>query len=333
MKKKWIGLVVILVGSAALVVFGILHYKHGKVFPSTDNAYVGGDVFPVASRVPGTLLEVNFSENQQVLSEEVLARLDPADFELAIIKAEAKVAKAQASLALSEAQIAGAGAQVLMARSEEDQAKADRDRYAFLQERDSAPAQQYERALTAAEVATAQVEAAEKALAAARAKLEVDRRSVGEAQAELANARQQLTYCTILAPVSGYVADKSAQPGQVLAPGQPLCRVVPLVQQHLWVNANFKETQLHRIKPGQRATIQVDAVEHHDFQGTVSDLSAGTGSAFALLPPENASGNWVKIVQRLPVRILLDEGDPLTDRLRLGLSARVTVDTQEPGAH
>lgn len=331
MKKKWIGLTVILIGGAALVVTGYLHWQHGQIFPTTENAYLGGDVFAVASRVPGTLLQVGFSENERVTAGQILAELDPRDFDMGVTRAEAEVAKAEASLALDEAQIAGAEAQLLMARSEAAQAKADRDRYAVLQQKGSAPERQYEQAQTTAAVAAARVTAAEKALAAAHAKLTVDQKSVVKSQAELANARLQRGYCTITAPCDGIVADKSAQPGQVVAPGQPLCRVAPLSDGHLWVNANFKETQLHRIRPGQRAVIKVDAIRDHEFQGTVATLSAGTGASFALLPPENASGNWVKIVQRLPVRIVLDAGDPLAGRLRLGLSAEVTVDTREPG--
>lgn len=329
--KKWIGLVVIVLGTVALAVAGWLHWTHGQKFPSTDNAYVGGDVYAVASRVPGTLVAVNFKENGRVEAGQVMAELDPADFEMAIARAEAEAAKAQAALALDEAQIAGAEAQLLVARSEAEQARADRDRYATLEERGSAAGRQSETARTAAAVAEAQVTAATKALAAARAKLGVDQKAVAKAEAELANARLQRGYCTITAPASGLVADKSAQPGQVIAPGQPLCRVAPLEGEHLWVDANFKETQLHRIAVGQEVEVEVDAVPGHAFKGRVADLGAGTGASFALLPPENASGNWVKIVQRLPVRIALLPGDAELARLRLGLSCKVSVDTRGPG--
>jgi membrane fusion protein (multidrug efflux system) len=331
--KKWIGLTVILVGAAALSITGWLHLQHQRIFPTTDNAYVGGDVFAVASRVPGILVEVAFADNQHVDAGQVLARLDPRDFDLAVARAEAEVAKAEASLAVDEAQIAGAEAQLLVARSEAEQARLDRDRYATLQERGSAPGRQAEQAATAARVAEAQVAAAAKALAAARAKLAMDEKAVAKAQAELDNARLQRDYCTIVAPTAGTVADKSAQPGQVVAPGQPLCRLAPLAGTSIWVDANYKETQLHRIRAGQPATITVDAIADHEFRGTVATFSPGTGAAFALLPPENASGNWVKIVQRLPVRIALAPGDPLLDRLRLGLSAEVSVDTRAAGEH
>ncbi len=326
--RKWIALLVIVIGAAALVVVGYRRYQHDQIFPTTDNAYVGGDVYTVAGRVPGLLVEVSMRENERVEQGQVLARLDDADFAVAVTRAEAEVAKAEAALALDEAQIAGARANLEAARSEAAQARADSERFAALGERGTAPARQSEEAATAAAVAAARVTAAEKALIAARARLEVDHKSVAKAQAGLENARLQMTYCVITAPVSGIVADKSAELGKVVGAGQPLCRIAPLQGEHIWVDANFKETQLDRIRPGQPVTLTVDAVKGHEFHGTVGTFAPGTGAAFALLPPENASGNWVKIVQRLPVRILLDPEEPLLGRLRLGLSAEVQVDTR-----
>lgn len=331
MSKKWIGLVVIVVGAAALVVVGLLHLRHGRVYPATENAYVSGNVVPIAGRIGGTVTEVRFAENERVEAGQVLVQLDPRDLDEAVRKAEAQLAKAQALLAQDQAQIAGAQAQIDVARSQAEQAVSDRERYQALEARGSAPQRQAEQARTAANTAQAQVEAARKALAAAQAKLAVDQEDVARYDAELANARLQRTYCTITAPTTGMAADKSVQPGQVIAPGQPLCRVAPLAGADIWIDANFKETQLQRIRPGQPVTIEVDALGDHVLHGTVADLSAGTGAAFALLPPENASGNWVKIVQRLPVRITLAAGDAAADRLRLGLSATVTVDTRGAG--
>ncbi len=187
-------------------------------------------------------------------------------------------------------------------------------------------------AATAAEVADAQVNAARKTLAAAQAKLEMDRKAVAKAQAEHDNAvlkRELLHHHRAGRGHRGRQVGRGGPGGGRRA--SPCAGSSPCPTTHIWVDANFKETQLHRIKPGQPVTLTVDAVADHEFQGTVGTLSAGTGAAFALLPPENASGNWVKIVQRLPVRIDLAPGDPLIRRLRLGLSAEVTVDTREPG--
>jgi membrane fusion protein (multidrug efflux system) len=261
----------------------------------------------------------------------VLVRLDPRDFDQAVTEAQAAVAKADASLTLDQAQLDGVQAQVAVARSQAKLAQDDRDRYATLQGQGSTTQRQYEQALTTAQVAEAQLTAAEKAVKAAAAKLEVDRKALDSERARYDDAVLKRSYATITAPAAGMIASKSVEAGQVLSPGQPLCQVVPLTDGDLWVDANFKETQLHRIRPGQPATITVDAISGHEFHGEVVALSAGTGAAFSLLPPENASGNWVKIVQRLPVRIRLDGGDAVTDRLRLGLSAHVIVDTNERG--
>jgi membrane fusion protein (multidrug efflux system) len=172
------------------------------------------------------------------------------------------------------------------------------------------------------------VTAAQKALVALQAKLGVDREEVRRMQAKHDLAVLKRSYCTITAPASGMVADKSAQPGQVVAPGQPLCRLVPLSSGHVWVEANFKETQLRRLRAGQPASVSIDAHGGREYRGTVEGLSAGTGAVFSLLPPQNATGNWVKIVQRLPVRIALDLPEEAMRELRLGLSVTVQVDTR-----
>lgn len=331
MLRKSIGLVVIVLGAIGLVITGYVRWHNGQVFPSTEDAYVGGDVYAVAGRLPGELIAVSFHDHEFVEAGQVLAQLDPRDFDNAIVRAEADLAKAEAALALDEARIAGAQAQLAVARSQAKQAEADLARFTVLQERGSTPERQLEEARTAADVARAQVTAAQKALAAAEAGLEVDRKGVTKSRATLDDAHLQRSYCAITAPASGYVADKSAHVGQVVGAGQPLCRIAPLTGDAVWIDANFKETQLRFIRVGQPATIAIDAVDGHEYTGKVAAFSAGTGSAFALLPPENASGNWVKIVQRLPVRIALDGNQPELDRLRLGLSATVKVDTREPG--
>ncbi len=332
MNRKWIGLIVIVVVAIGLVFAGYLHLQHGRIFPSTDDAYVGGTVYPMASRVHGTLTDVLVSENERVEAGAVVARLDARDLDEAVSKSEAQLAKAQAVLEQDRANIAGAQAQIEVARSQADQARADRARYSALQEKGSAPERQAEQARTTSAVADAQVSAAEKALVAARARLTVDEKEVARYKAELSNARLQRSYTTVTAPVGGMVADKSASVGQVVQAGQPLCRIVPLEGDDVYVDANFKETQLQRIRPGQPVTIEVDAIADHEFEGTVSAIGAGTGAAFALLPPENASGNWVKIVQRIPVRVKFNGGDSEAYRLRLGLSTKVTVDTRSVDA-
>jgi membrane fusion protein (multidrug efflux system) len=330
MQRRWIGLGVIGIALLGLVTAGMLHWRHGRIFPSTEDAYVSGDVTAVASRVAGTLQDVLVDEHAVVEEGQVIARLDARDFDAALADADAGLAKAQATLTLDEAQIAGAEAQIAVAHSQAELAHADLDRYTALQRSGSAPERQYEQAVSSSGVADAQLRVAEKALTAARARLAVDQQGLAKSQAERDHAALQRSYCTITAPCTGMIADKSAQPGQVISPGQPLCRIASLKGNHIWVDANFKETQLQRIRPGQPVEIRVDADKAHIYHGTVAALSAGTGAAFSLLPPENASGNWVKVVQRLPVRIALDAGNDAVPRLRLGLSARVTVDTRSP---
>jgi membrane fusion protein (multidrug efflux system) len=331
MNKKRIGLVIIVVAAAALVVTGLLHLRHGRIYPSTDNAYVKGDVTPVASRIPGSLLVVKVREDEWIEAGQIIAELDPRDYEQAVAEAEAELVKAQADLDLDRAKIAGAEAQIAVARSQLALARADRDRYTDLHGKGSIPDRQYDQAVTAAEVAAAQLTAAEKALAATRAQLAVDQKNVARMQARYDQALLRRSYCTITAPCNGVVADKAARPGQTVAPGQPLCRLAQLEAGHVWIEANFKETQISRIRPGQPATVSIDADNQRGYRGTVSALSAGTGAAFSLLPPQNASGNWVKIVQRLPVRIDLDLDAKAARQLRLGLSAHVIVDTR-PGS-
>ncbi len=307
MKRRTVGLLTIILFAAVVVVLGWRHWHHGKIFPTTDNAYVGGDVSTVASRIPGTIQDVLVQENEQVNAGQVLFHLDPRDYDQAVVESDARVAKANATLALDRAGVAKARADIAAAESEEELSHADRERYAELSARGSVPQHRYSEVKTAAEVAEARLEAARKGLAAAKAMLEVSRRELQKAQAEHDTAILKRSYCTVVAPCSGMLADKSAQAGQVVAVGQPLCQIVPLDAGHLWVDANFKETQLHRIRPGDAASIRVDSDKGYELKGKVEALSAGTGAAFSLLPPENASGNWVKVVQRLPVRIALDE--------------------------
>ena len=241
-----------------------------------------------------------------------------------------------------------------------DLKEAERDyrRFATLYQTGTVPERQRDQAFTAREKAQAQLEAVDAEMAAVRSSLEamdkvVDRaqaqvqvaesdRSLvevqrhklaalnaqrAEAQAAWEAAKLNLSYCTVFAPISGYIAQKGVQVGERVQPGQPLMAVVPL--QEAYVEANFKETQLERVRLGQRATIEADTFPGHVFRGTVIGIRAGTGAAFSLLPPENATGNWIKVVQRIPVKIKLDAPPPETHPLRVGLSLTVTVHTED----
>jgi membrane fusion protein (multidrug efflux system) len=326
-RKKWIGLIVILAVAVGIAVAGYLYWQHSKLYPSTDDAYVRGDVFPVASRVPGTLATYRVSNNQQVAEGEVIATLDPRDFEQRVAEARAALAEAESALSRARAKVAQSQADLNAAESRLELAKKDLERFAELHRRDSIPRQRYDEAVAHERVAAAERDADAKALSVAQADLKVAGDRVKVQQTQLDQAELQRSYCTITAPVAGIVAKSSGETGQVVAPGEPLCAIVPLEGVHLWVEANFKETELHRIRVGQPVSFHTDVNPDRVYHGTVESISAGTGAAFALLPPENATGNWVKVVQRLPVRIAFRQAQNSDHALRLGLSVNVRVDT------
>lgn len=325
--KKWVSLTVILTLAVTGTIWALIRWRHGQVYVATDNAYVKGHVMTVSSHIPGPLLEVAVQENQSVRMGQTLATLDPRDYDAAIARAEASLAEARSALALNQAQIAQAQAHLQSAESQRTLAGLEKQRMDALHSRQSIPRQKLDQATTAEEVATAQVAAAQKQVAATRGLLGVSQSKVQVAQAGLAQAQLQRSYCAIVAPCDGTVSRKLAEPGMVVAAGQPLLAVVPLGQEDLWVEANFKETQLHRVRPGQRVRMKAD-IDGRIFTGTVDSLSAGTGAAFSLLPAENATGNWVKVVQRLPVKISLDRDADPERKLRLGLSVEAEIDTR-----
>ncbi len=326
--KKWISLSVILAAALGGSIWGIARWHRGQIFISTDNAYVKGHVVAVASRIPGPLLTVEVRENQAVKAGQVLASLDPRDYDAMISRAEASMSEAQSALALNEAQIAQAQAQLQAAESQKGLAELEKARISALYERQSIPKQKLDQVVTAEQVATAQVTMAHKQVAVAQGALGVSRAKVNVARAAADQARLQRSYCTITAPVDGVVSRKMAEPGMVVAAGQPLLAVVPLGQEEVWIEANYKETQLTKVRPGQRVKLKADIDDGRVFTGSVESLSAGTGSVFSLLPAENATGNWVKVVQRVAVKIKLDPASDPDHKLRLGLSVSAEIDTR-----
>lgn len=327
-QRKWIALIILLLFAVAGFLVGYVRWRHAQWHVETEDAYVQGRIYSVASRIPGTLLTVAVEENQRVEAGQTVATLDPKDYDAAVARAEASLDEASAAVVTNEASIAQAKAQVEAARSQLEFAKTELDRISALYRRQSIPKQRYDQAVTAHDVAKAQLLAAQKTVALATAGLEVSRKRVDTAKTALETAQLQRSYCAVTAPATGYVSKKSAEPGQVVAPGQPLFAIVPLAMDDIWVEANYKETQLANVRPGQRATIKADIDPGRPFTGRVESLSAGTGAAFSLLPPENATGNWVKVVQRLPVRIKFDPDTDPDHKLRVGLSVTVTIDTR-----
>ncbi|MEW6757451.1 MAG: HlyD family secretion protein [Acidobacteriota bacterium] len=331
LQKKWIALSVLLALATVGAAVGYARWRHNQVFVRTENAYVAGRIFAVAAKVPGKIQTLPVEENQAVTAGNVVATLDPRDFDAAVARAEASLAEAEAGLEAARAAIAQASAQESAARSQLSLARTEKDRVEALYRRESLPKQKFDQASTALEVASAQVSAAQKTVASAHAGLQVSEEKIRSARAALEAASLQRSYCDLTAPASGVVSRKTAQVGHVVAAGQPLFAVVPLDLREIWVEANYKETQLRKVRPGQKATIRADVDPSRKFTGTVDSIAAGTGAVFSLLPPENATGNWVKVVQRVPVKVVLDPGTDPGHSLRLGLTVTCEIDTRSGG--
>lgn len=416
-KRRRLALAGLLVIVLAIgIPYGWQLWQYYQSHVSTDDAYVVGDIIPVSARLNGTVLAVQVTEHQSVEAGQLLAQLDPRDFELRVQQAESAVAVAAARLRQVELEVplaeestssdaARTSATLLGARSalQESRHRAEETR-ALLRTRQAAVAearaevdrsqarldmarigyqraqqlfadgvvaqQQFDEADSTRRAAEAgwrasqqklaqaqseverasfdlrmQLQAAERAQArvaeaqALRAGSQANRRSVDikqaqvrvaqallqQTQADLDYAKQQLAYTTLRAPVTGVVARKNLEVGQVVQAGRPLLAIVPLHQ--VWVEANFKETQLHRMRPGQKAELEIDTYPGRVFTGTVESISPGTGAVFSLLPPENATGNFVKVVQRVPVKIVFDTVTRSDVMLRPGMSVIATVAT------
>jgi membrane fusion protein (multidrug efflux system) len=379
-----------------VVVAGAGYYlwRYFDTYETTDDAQIDGHINPISARITGHVIEVLTDDERYVNKGDVLVRIDPKDFQVAVDKAEADVASAEANLAGSQSnvpvtdistssqlvtaesvraeadaalvgaqrQLDAASARLLSARAQVQEAEADeqktRDdetRYKLLVVKDEISKQIYQTSVSAEAAAQATIESrrasaaeadqnisvAQSAVAQAKTKIvqadasiqsartaprqvaisearaKSSRAQVAQTQAALEQARLNLEYCTILAPVSGIVGKKTVEVGQNVSPGQQLMAVVPL--DDIWVTANFKETQLERMKSGQKVRFSVDAFGR-DYTGHVEAIGGASGSRFSLLPPENATGNYVKVVQRIPVRIDLDPGQNSDRRLRPGMS-------------
>ena len=327
-QRKWVALLTLGIFAIAAALLGYIRWRHAQWHIETEDAYVKGHIYSVASRVPGTILTLDVQENQAVEQGRTVATIDPRDYDAAMLKAQASLAESDSDQMVKQAAIAQAKAQISAARSQLDLARADLARISALNDRQSIPKQKYDQAITAEAVAKAQLLTAEKTVTVGIAALEVSKMKIGTARAKLDEAQLQRSYCAIVSPIAGVVSRKMAEVGNVVAPGQPLFAVVPLALDDIWVEANFKETQLKNVRPGQPCTLRADIDKGQEYAGTVDSISAGTGAAFSLLPPENATGNWVKVVQRVPVKIRITPGSDPGHKLRMGLSVQVAIDTR-----
>jgi len=308
---------------------------------STDDAYVKADSTIIAPKVHGLIAEILVQDNQPVEAGQPLIRIDPDDYQQAVASAEADVAFAQAALGqqtaqeeLASANVRAANAAIASADAEKVRAQADRDRFDLLAQRGGVSQREAERNRATAASAEADADKSRATYAATKQQHSVVAQSrgqlvaaLGKAKAALSLARLNLDHTVIRAPVSGVVGDRQAQIGEYVQPGTKLMTVVPM--QTVYVVANFKETQTARMLVGQHAHMTIDAVPGKTLEGEIESFAPAAGSEFALLPFEPATGNFTRIVQRVPVRIRLLEGQVGAERLRPGLSAKVTVDLQD----
>jgi membrane fusion protein, multidrug efflux system len=308
---------------------------------TTNDAYVRAELTRLSSRVAGEILTVAANDFQRVKAGDLLIQIDPADYQAQVAQAEASVAAAQAALdnlsnqvELQYATIAQAEAQLVSASAQEVEAKQEQERQQSLSQNESGTRQKFEQATAAYAKAQADVRASRAVIAAQRHQMEVlagtkkqRAADVLGAQAALASARLRLGYTKIIAPFDGVVGERQVQPGDYVNIGSNLINVVPLP--NVYVMANYKETQLTRVKPGQSVDITVDSFPNEKLHGRVERVSPASGSQFALLPPDNATGNFTKVVQRVPVRIQLDKNQPLLERLLPGMSVVTNIRTDD----
>jgi membrane fusion protein, multidrug efflux system len=325
--------------------FGVRYWMYASTHEDTDDAYVTGYTHQISSRITGTVEEVLVDDNWHVTAGQPLLKLDPRDYEVALQKDRASYLQAQAQLLQAGAQIPLAQAQLAQAQAQADSSKEncdylqrtfERNSQLFYQGRGVISKQDLDAAQSQAETSfatykanLAAVNVAKENLKVAHAQEEAARAQAEAALAQVKNSELQLSYCTIVAPVSGRIAEKTVQTGNRVSVGQALMAVV---EDNVWIVANLKETQLERVRVGQPVDITIDALPHYRFKGRVDSLQPGTGSNFALLPPDNATGNFIKIVQREPVKILFDPESikAVRDKIVPGLSAEPSIAVTQP---
>jgi membrane fusion protein, multidrug efflux system len=350
-KFTLLAIAVVIIGIAGTYFY--IHYKRTHV--STDDAYVTGRIHVIASKVPGTVKTLLVKDNQFVKKDDLLLEIDDKDYDVRVREAESSVNTEQSRLSETSMKVNVSKKQYTEARYHLESARAnlklqevqlkqadlDLKRADRLFKKGIVPADKYDKAKTVYDSTSAQVDAAREQLHQAEASLETQKAVIGQFESSYrsqnANVRQKQevlnaealkkSYTKIYAPSDGYVTKKSLEIGNQIQAGQPLMAVVPL--EDVWVVANYKETQIAKVKPGQKVKIGVDTYSGKVFEGKVQSIMAGTGSVFSLFPPENATGNYVKVVQRVPVKIILDKGADPNHLLRVGMSVEPTIFIEE----
>ncbi|WP_096703156.1 HlyD family secretion protein [Magnetospirillum sp. 15-1] len=310
---------------------------------STDDAYVDGDITAISPKVAGHVVDLVARDNRPVSKGDILLRIDDRDYRARVDEASGQVKARLAQLVqiddkvtVQEAVITQSGASITAARAEVIRAKADYERSRRLVREDYVSRQRFDisqadatRAEAGLTGSGAQLQASRRQLAVLASERSVAMAQLEQARATLIVAETELEATIVRSPVDGVVGNRAVRDGQYVRPGQTLLAVVPL--HDVWIDANFKETQIGRMKPGNRVEIKVDAFPGAVIGGTVDSFAPASGAKFSLLPPENATGNFTKVVQRIPVRIRVDPDSPLAGQLRPGLSVVAKVDTRDQG--
>ena len=328
-------------GFVALATLRWDEWVGAAVIQTTNDAYVKADTTRLSSRVAGEVLKVAVTDFQRVKAGDLLVQIDPADYQAQVAQAEAGVAAAQAAfdnlanqIELQYATIAQGEAQQVSAQAQEVEARQEQERQQSLTQTEAGTRQKLEQATAAYARAQADVKASRAVIAAERHQLEVlngtkkqRAADIEAAKAALAAAKLRLGYTRIVAPFDGVVGAREVQEGDYVNIGSNLIDIVPLPD--VYVIANYKETQLTHVKPGQPVDVTVDTFSGEKLRGRVERIAPASGSQFALLPPDNATGNFTKVVQRIPVRIALDKGQKLLERLLPGMSVETRIHTGE----
>lgn len=329
---------VILIGG---IIFGIKEYIYYGKHVDTDDAQIDGDISQVVARVGGYVDSIYFEENTHVNKDQILVKIDDRDYKVKLEQALAAETGASANINVGQSQIftnaansASAKAQVTSAFARLDKVKKDYDRYANLVKDGSITQQQFDQAKADLEVAQAnykasqdEYKAAQQQVGTTESQLKVTHTGVSQRQVDVDYAKLQLSYTIVKSPSSGVASKKNIQLGQLVQAGQTLFSIVN--DNSLYVTANFKETQLDNIRNGQKVDVEVDAYPDMKLQGTVFNFAPATGAKFSLLPPDNATGNFVKVVQRIPIKIKITGSKEDLEKLRPGMSVNASVIIKE----
>ncbi|HUB26223.1 MAG TPA: HlyD family secretion protein [Tepidisphaeraceae bacterium] len=339
--RRFVSLMILVLAIGVGLTVAAKYYLDSLQYQSTDDAFIDGHIVTISPQVSARVLNVLVNDNQPVKQGDVLVQLDPTDYQVVLDQTKAteasmvsRVAEARTQLDVKKADVGEAEAELNVALTNATNMDKDYNRFAGLDPR-ARSQQQFDNATAAMRSSAATVQQARAKLAGAQAQV-VDATAAvqtaiadaAKASADTRQAATQLGYCTITAPQDGIVTRKTIESGMYLTLGQPIMSIVPT---DVWVTANYKETQLDQIHPGQATTIYIDAYPEQVFHGTVDSIQYGTGSKFTLLPPENATGNFVKVVQRVPVKIVFDPGElaKFNRPLALGMSVEPYVTVQQ----